>query len=540
MPKKILSLLLAGAFTLGLSAGALAAGEASSSGGIAAYEIVVPLEHDQIDSINGGLFITKETADIPFYKNYCLFDFAGRLILGGMDDMKFADGYIFAKGADGWGVFSREGREIVPQKYAEVVMMDAEHCAANEGAEFHRPGYYVGNCFLYDLTTGKIDKALGYGGTPEPPFDENTNWWRDVQFPLTYGDAAVSPVRDENAVARPDSTRAYNRSGQLTLDFSKYIVNGVCTLGYACAGYYLVGYTQGPKPQNGMTYLFTGRGRSVMSGVDVSMVPLVDERFIQVISVTGESRYIADCNGREVIAPGVFDIYEYNRYDDYGSTTISDSNDDICVSKDGKWGIIRLTAGFKDTIGMLPSAWAADGIAAAEARGMLPEDMRFWLRDSCTREEFCRLLAIAMKDRGDGSPIQDGGIASFSDCDNPDVTWAAELGIVNGVGGGRFAPYRFITREQAAVMLSRALRSAGVKPEGRGAEYADRLDFSDWAADDIYAVSAVKTGSDGEPLMRGTGEGRFSPGMTYTVEQAVITMLRLTGALDMAGGSPAA
>ena len=56
-----------------------------------------------------------------------------------------------------------------------------------------------------------------------------------------------------------------------------------------------------------------------------------------------------------------------------------------------------------------------------------------------------------------GSPVQ--GKLSFSDTKDEDVEKVAYLGIVNGVGGCTFHPNDPLTRERAAVMLTRlALR----------------------------------------------------------------------------------
>jgi hypothetical protein len=67
------------------------------------------------------------------------------------------------------------------------------------------------------------------------------------------------------------------------------------------------------------------------------------------------------------------------------------------------------------------------------------------------------------------------------------VDWAASGGIVNGVGGGMFAPDADVTREQAAAIILRYAESAG-KAQGAkaagptGAGFADAADISGWAA----------------------------------------------------------
>lgn len=47
------------------------------------------------------------------------------------------------------------------------------------------------------------------------------------------------------------------------------------------------------------------------------------------------------------------------------------------------------------------------------------------------------------------------GKVSFTDTDNADVLLCASAGVVNGVGNGKFAPDKNITRQEAASMLHR-------------------------------------------------------------------------------------
>ena len=60
-----------------------------------------------------------------------------------------------------------------------------------------------------------------------------------------------------------------------------------------------------------------------------------------------------------------------------------------------------------------------------------------------------------------------GGPTGFSDVpegrwDSPSVKWAAEKGIVNGVGNGRFDPTGIITTEQFAAIVGRYLEHLGL------------------------------------------------------------------------------
>lgn len=105
------------------------------------------------------------------------------------------------------------------------------------------------------------------------------------------------------------------------------------------------------------------------------------------------------------------------------------------------------------------SAWAADEVEKAVMAELVPEELQRQYTKPCTRQEFCQLVAAVAQKRT-GKTVQqlvvyrDGTDSSFTDTDDADVLACASLGIVNGVGNGRFAPDSHITREQAATMLS--------------------------------------------------------------------------------------
>jgi len=121
---------------------------------------------------------------------------------------------------------------------------------------------------------------------------------------------------------------------------------------------------------------------------------------------------------------------------------------------------------------------------------------------------------------------------AFADCHNADVQAAAALGIVDGVGNGLFAPYRFITREQAAVMLARTAAVLGISAMGESVSFTDAPQFASWVEAAIQTASQILCGEEQVPLMQGVGNARFAPQSVYTVEQSVITLLRLTKAVQ--------
>ena len=73
------------------------------------------------------------------------------------------------------------------------------------------------------------------------------------------------------------------------------------------------------------------------------------------------------------------------------------------------------------------------------------------------------------------------------------IIWAADKGIVNGIGSGRFAPETNITREQLAVMLHRYARTNGYD-SSQSIEldrFVDHGSVSGWAMEEVrWAVGA--------------------------------------------------
>lgn len=127
-----------------------------------------------------------------------------------------------------------------------------------------------------------------------------------------------------------------------------------------------------------------------------------------------------------------------------------------------------------------------------------------------------------------------GAGASFDDIGG--YPWArqaiealAEKGIVNGVGDGRFAPERRVTRADFVLLLVRAL---GLTAEsGAGADSGDR--FADVRPGDYY-YEAIEAAA-GLGLAQGGGDGRFAPRADISRQDMMVLLER---ALRLAGKLP--
>ncbi len=104
----------------------------------------------------------------------------------------------------------------------------------------------------------------------------------------------------------------------------------------------------------------------------------------------------------------------------------------------------------------------------------------------------------------------------FSDMANH--TWAVEsvnklsgLGIVSGVGDGKFEPARNVNREEMITML---IKAYGISTEGAQSTFTD-VPASSWYAP--YVAAAFSNG-----YVSGTGEGTFGAGTTITRQDAAV------------------
>lgn len=173
-----------------------------------------------------------------------------------------------------------------------------------------------------------------------------------------------------------------------------------------------------------------------------------------------------------------------------------------------------------------PSSWAKSAVDTARNAGIVPEQVDQAYTQSITRADFCALAAAVYRTwekSGNVKSVEKTAV-SFSDTKDEDVLLCASLGVVNGVGNGKFAPQQKLTRQQAASMLHRLgnLRKNAkdsVK-ERMPHVFADGADIQAWARSDVYW--AYNSG-----VMNGVSGNRFAPNNSYTHEQSIATMLRL-------------
>ncbi len=124
-----------------------------------------------------------------------------------------------------------------------------------------------------------------------------------------------------------------------------------------------------------------------------------------------------------------------------------------------------------------PSAWAKSIVEKAIGMKLVPENLQGNYTQAITRAEFCS-LATALYESRKGEIAER---SSFSDTKDVNVEKMAALGVVAGVGNGKFAPDQKITREQAATMLAALADVLGKPIEESEPAFTDSSDISAWA-----------------------------------------------------------
>ena len=175
------------------------------------------------------------------------------------------------------------------------------------------------------------------------------------------------------------------------------------------------------------------------------------------------------------------------------------------------------------------SAWAGAEIQAAANQGLIPKNgLKDDYTQPITRWEFATLAVQAYETiTGKTVPIDfEAKDTVFADSIGGfPIAKAYNLGILTGYNTAanradvEVGPGDPITREQAAAMLARLSEALG-----RPLAHAGSLPFTDaissWAYDSVSKVYQAG-------IMTGTGAATFDASGTYTIEQSIVTMMRI-------------
>ena len=213
-------------------------------------------------------------------------------------------------------------------------------------------------------------------------------------------------------------------------------------------------------------------------------------------------------DGKYVIETKTFGLY---------AVALTDTVQQVVVNTTYDEAVAKVVEKYPD----INNHWAASSIAFVVNRGLMGgvADGQFGPNLQLTRGMLVTILG-----RLEGFDASKYTGSSFSDVSGDawyaaSVQWAAEMGIVSGVGDGKFAPDQAITREQLAAILANYAAKKNIElKDGPSVKFADSNKISPWAASAMDAM--VKAG-----IIRGNADGTLNPQGTATRAE-VATMLQ--------------
>ncbi len=236
---------------------------------------------------------------------------------------------------------------------------------------------------------------------------------------------------------------------------------------------------------------------------------------------TNHAHVAAFVNKRWITMDATWDsknIYLNGKYETHAPTSYEYFDP---TPEDFAYDHIILSRAIEEDVTDIPASWAAPEVLDAMAQNLVPASLQSEYAFNITRAEFSRLIVQLLREKN--IKIPSSSSVTFSDTNDPDVLAAAAAGIVLG-SNGKFNPDNYITRQEAATMLSRAADVLGIKP-GTAMKFSDMNNAAGWAVDYINKVSSMVT-TDGRRVMGGSGNG-FDPLGSYTRQQAILTVVRL-------------
>lgn len=168
------------------------------------------------------------------------------------------------------------------------------------------------------------------------------------------------------------------------------------------------------------------------------------------------------------------------------------------------------------------SDWAEETLRKAEANNIMPYVIEVSdVSMPITRAEFAA-VAVRLYDAMSDTDAEAASYNPFTDTADRDVLKAYAAGITTGITETTFEPDAYISREQAAVMLTRVYSLVeNTEPSPAYSEpFADDGSISGWARDAVYFMSE-------NGIISGVGDGRFAPADTASREQAVAIAERM-------------
>lgn len=151
-------------------------------------------------------------------------------------------------------------------------------------------------------------------------------------------------------------------------------------------------------------------------------------------------------------------------------------------------------------------SWAEDSIQNLLDKGIISKssDNKYRPDDMITRSEFVKLIVCALYD------AKESASSEFADVNTDDwcygyISIATKYGLVNGREDGSFGKNDYITRQEMATVIYRAILNKNIDLPSGLSEYAygDDAAISDYAKEAVYALYHAG-------IMSGMGDGNFA------------------------------
>lgn len=176
-----------------------------------------------------------------------------------------------------------------------------------------------------------------------------------------------------------------------------------------------------------------------------------------------------------------------------------------------------------------PSTWAEEYVSKAQELQIINKSDKKY-HSNITRQEFAYIITdsvYACLNAMNITPPEFSSKNVFDDVPADDYLYTAyEMGIIKGVSDTMFAPLQFITRQEIAVMMHRAItyvdklaKTEHLPHAGNLTGFSDISNVSNWAILSVGILSAAG-------IMKGTSDTTISPNDNTTVEQAIILAVR--------------
>ncbi len=170
------------------------------------------------------------------------------------------------------------------------------------------------------------------------------------------------------------------------------------------------------------------------------------------------------------------------------------------------------------------SEWALGYVTKAAEKSFIPTillELNF--SESAKRIDFCRMAYRMLNEKEQINVIERTHPFTDVDKDERELAYLYENGIIKGKSATEFYPNDSISREEAATILDRLFKfiyKTDADNSDKEKFYADDNTISDWAKNSVYSMKTHK-------IMIGVDNDSFSPKTPFSLEQTVVTLVRI-------------